>query len=237
MDDYKQKIRKLLALAESPNENEAMVALLKARSLMAEHKISEKDLQDLPQQSVIRVKSKHAATKQVNPWILSLSAVIGEHYCCQAFRTHYKRSRTYYVGFIGFREDAEMCNAIFNYAVDCVKSNIAKTEKDMQQYFIPTVDIRRYCNSYGYGFTDGLCRAYEKQNKDNPQEFGLMLTIPKEVQEASQDLGHKEFKSNAENEIDAHAFWDGYKDGESFDPSRRVEWKKRNPRLLDSVAQ
>lgn len=35
--DYKDKIKKLLALAESPNENEAQAALLKARQLMAEH--------------------------------------------------------------------------------------------------------------------------------------------------------------------------------------------------------
>ena len=33
--DYKEKIRKLLALAESPVEAEARAALLKARQLMA----------------------------------------------------------------------------------------------------------------------------------------------------------------------------------------------------------
>ena len=33
--DYKDKIRKLIALAESPNEHEARDALLKARELMA----------------------------------------------------------------------------------------------------------------------------------------------------------------------------------------------------------
>lgn len=43
--DYKDKIKKLLALAESPNENEAQAALLKARQLMAEHKIGEADLE------------------------------------------------------------------------------------------------------------------------------------------------------------------------------------------------
>ena len=35
--NIKDKIAKLLALAESPNENEAKAALLKARELMAEH--------------------------------------------------------------------------------------------------------------------------------------------------------------------------------------------------------
>lgn len=42
--DYKDKIRKLLALAKSPEPEEAKLALLKARKLMAEHKLSERDL-------------------------------------------------------------------------------------------------------------------------------------------------------------------------------------------------
>ena len=44
--DYKDKIRKLLALAESPVEAEAKAALLKARQLMAEHKLTEAELKE-----------------------------------------------------------------------------------------------------------------------------------------------------------------------------------------------
>lgn len=44
--DYKDKIRKLLALAKSPEPEEAKFALLKARKLMAEHKLSERDLEE-----------------------------------------------------------------------------------------------------------------------------------------------------------------------------------------------
>ena len=39
--NYKAKIKKLLALAESPVEAEAQAALLKSRELMAKHKLSE----------------------------------------------------------------------------------------------------------------------------------------------------------------------------------------------------
>ena len=42
--NIKDKIAKLLALAESPNENEAKAALLKARELMAEHKLRPEDV-------------------------------------------------------------------------------------------------------------------------------------------------------------------------------------------------
>ena len=44
MNDYKEKIKKLLSLSKSTNEHEAQAALLKAKQLMAEHKISEADL-------------------------------------------------------------------------------------------------------------------------------------------------------------------------------------------------
>lgn len=43
MADYKDKIRKLLALAQSPEEAEAKAALLRARELMAQHKLAELD--------------------------------------------------------------------------------------------------------------------------------------------------------------------------------------------------
>lgn len=44
MSDVKDKIAKLLALAESPNENEAKAALLRARELMAEHKLRPEEI-------------------------------------------------------------------------------------------------------------------------------------------------------------------------------------------------
>lgn len=38
-NNIKERIAKLLALAESPNENEAKADLLKARALMVQHKL------------------------------------------------------------------------------------------------------------------------------------------------------------------------------------------------------
>ena len=45
--DYREKIRKLLALAESPNEHEAKAALIKAHQLMAEHGLNVRDLREI----------------------------------------------------------------------------------------------------------------------------------------------------------------------------------------------
>ena len=53
--DIKEKIRNLLALAESPEENEAKAALLKARELMAKHKLTEAELGEAKKQAVKNV--------------------------------------------------------------------------------------------------------------------------------------------------------------------------------------
>ena len=54
--DIKDKIKKLLALATSPNENEAKAALLKAKKLMMDHKISEAEVQGLNKQELIHLQ-------------------------------------------------------------------------------------------------------------------------------------------------------------------------------------
>ena len=75
--DIEKKIRKLLALSESPNEFEAQAALLKARQLMAEYKLTEAELHE-GNKKVKTIKTSISCTKQTNFWIFTLSTVIGE---------------------------------------------------------------------------------------------------------------------------------------------------------------
>lgn len=75
--DYKEKIRKLLALAESPVEAEARAALLKARQLMAEHKLTERECRAAEKQAVRDVLTDITYSKRREPWIIPLSATRG----------------------------------------------------------------------------------------------------------------------------------------------------------------
>lgn len=68
--DYKDKIRKLLALAKSPEPEEAKLALLKARKLMAEHKLSERDLEER-NTTVIKRAIGEKFSKKANSWMAS----------------------------------------------------------------------------------------------------------------------------------------------------------------------
>ena len=79
MKDYKEKIRKLLALAESNNEHEAKAALLKAKELMAIHKIEEIDIVDAQAKKVKRIETSYTYTKRGEWWMGSLAAIIAEN--------------------------------------------------------------------------------------------------------------------------------------------------------------
>lgn len=111
--DYKEKIRKLLALAESPVEAEARAALLKARQLMAEHKLTERECREAEKQAVKDVLTDITCSKRREPWIVPLSATIGESYCCKGYRKRYHGQQTQHVGFIGLEDDVEICIAVY----------------------------------------------------------------------------------------------------------------------------
>ena len=158
-----------------------------------------------------------------------LSIVIGENYCCSAFRCKISAKTTvWHVGFIGLEGDIEICVKIFRYAVRCIKSEQKKLRKQHRDYYTPQ-EIAKICDSYGYGFARGVYEAFTRQNEEN-QEYGLVLKVPEEVKDELEKIGPpKEFKKTPQpktvGELDAA--WRGVEDGRKFDPSNKLEEKKQ----------
>lgn len=217
--NIKDKIAKLLALAESPNENEARAALLKARELMAEHKLRPEEVKKAKKVKVIRDVLDVTCTAMTNPWACSLAAVISTHYCCRAYRSQkFAGSRTVKVGLVGLEEDFEIAKRIFLYAYDCVMSYINREIKRNPKD--PPGTYREKCNAYGWGFVQGVKDAFEKQDEEN-REWGLVLAVPKEVDDSMSDMGKASiFGHIRDNHISYRA--KGYKDGTEFDPSTKL---------------
>lgn len=217
--DIKDRIAKVLALANSPNENEAKAALLKARELMAKYKLRPEEIGDRKKEKkVIRRVTEVTCTKMTDPWIILLSSVIAEHYCCVAYRNHAKRAKVSTVGFIGLEDDFAVCEKIFLYAVDCVKSQAAKLAADR---LVPSSQRREMANTYGWGFCVGLKAAFEKQQQEN-QEWGLVLAIPSEVSDAVSEMGKPQPYCRA-SFVSKEMAQAGYSAGFEFDPHSRLE--------------
>lgn len=220
--DLKDKIRKLLALAKSPEEHEARAALLKARQLMAEHKLTEEELRDVERQQVKDVRTGITCSKRRNPWIVNLSAVIGENYCCKGYRTHTTGQQTQTIGFIGLEDDVEVCVEVFKYAVDCVLAEIKSLKRECKDLELPPTFTTRRCDSFGYGFVQGCSEAFSRQEEEHKEEWGLVLVMPQEVEDAAQHLGHQPFKARAQEGLSASAYYRGLERGKEFNPNRRL---------------
>lgn len=162
-------------------------------------------------------------TKRLNGWIVDLSAVIAENYCCTAFRSRRRGMQTVEVGFIGFEDDFELCEQIFKYAVDCVLSRCKTIRKEYRDIYT-SKHLGKMCDAYGYGFAKGVSEAFERQTREN-QEWGLVLVIPQEVKDKAAEMGEgSAFKeiSTPEHMSEIQAMSEGYEDGQEFDPTRRL---------------
>lgn len=192
------------------------------------NKLSERDLEER-NTAVIKRAIRETFSKKANSWMDPLSIVIGENYCCSAFRCKISAKTTvWHVGFIGLEGDIEICVKIFRYAVRCIKSEQKKLRKQHRDYYTPQ-EIAKICDSYGYGFARGVYEAFTRQNEEN-QEYGLVLKVPKEVKDELEKIGPpKEFKKTPQpktvGELDAA--WRGVEDGRKFDPSNKLEEKKQ----------
>lgn len=222
MDAVKDKITKLLALAGSSNENEAKAALLKARELMAKHKLWPEELQRVSSNKVIEAHIGVFCTKQTDTWVDNLAAVIAAHYCCKSVRYHHKNAKKVEIGFAGLEDDFAVCKRIFLYAYDCVQSQKKRITASEKKHGSASAEIREMCNAYGRGFCLGLQATFTQQTAQH-QEWGLVMAVPQAVEEAVSHWG----KPSAYGNIRVDGWRQqyaatGYKDGEAFDPGRRL---------------
>lgn len=186
MSAIKEKIAKLLALAASPNEKEAREALLKARELMAKHKLQPEECQERQSVKVVKQTVGMECTQMTDTWVPELAAIVGERYCCKAYRQHVKGAKKVTMGFIGQEDDFEVCRRIYLYACQCVKARcegIRARERGRS-----ATELREMCNAFGWGFCSGLEDAFRQQQQEH-QEWGLVLALPQAVKDVVSRMG------------------------------------------------
>lgn len=219
--DIKDKIAKLLALADSPNENEARAALLKARALMAQYKLRPEEIKRDGEPKVKEILTGITCTKMTNAWASHLAAIVAEHYCCKSYRSHIKHEKKIEVGFVGLEDDLEVCTRIFKYAYDCVLAHCKEIRAEYRDYYT-AAHVRELANAYGFGFAQGLRAAFQAQAAQH-QEWGLVMVTPKAVMDVVNQMGRPStFGSAARGELADKFKKKGYADGQEFDPSKHL---------------
>lgn len=231
----RDKIAKLLALAESDNENEAKLALLRARELMAKYKLRPEECEKSETAKVISEEIGITFTAMRDPWVATMSAVIAENYCCRSFRTRQKGRKTNRLGVVGLEDDFAVSKQIILYAYDCVTSYCQREIE--REPWESAADYRDKCNAYGWGFVRGLREAFREQQEQH-QEWGLVLVIPKAVDDAMERDGmgkRTPFGKDKTNTSTAKYGRIGYSDGVAFDPSGRIKVGEKRAELAGGV--
>lgn len=210
------KIKKLLSLSESSNENEARVAMLKAQELLVKHKLTMKEVKD--------TKVKNSKIKDYNSnvtftkakWKARLASVIADNFgCFQYFRTN----KTHRIVFFGREEDVIVCNIVLDYALDCIESSTRRLKNKYKREKLSTKGIE---NDYALGFINGLYSQFENQKKDN-EEWGLVLVKDEEVvKEYKNKKFTRSISTTTKFQGNIEVSRQGFEDGEKFKISDKI---------------
>lgn len=211
-----ERIRKLLSLAESDNENEATQAMAKAQELMAKHNIELKEVENKMSEVIEKATGEYTMKK----WVFTLASVIAENFRCECFFRGWRTRKTV---FIGFEEDVEIASLLYNATVNFIEKSSNKQYRKFKKLGMNTQGVKQ---SYAMGFIKGLNRKFEEQKSQN-QEWGLVLKTPKDVKES---FNKKKFDGEINlgvtiSNIDAMV--NGIEDGRNFELHEKIESEEK----------
>lgn len=144
LESVKRRVKKLLALSKSPNENEAAAALRKANELMADYKLTAEQFSDY-------TKAKVKGTKRFSRWRVVLANAVENLYATYHYTDHEGN-----IVFIGEELDVFMSTEMYKYLVKTIdrmaKQNIRKNAKyKYRQSYRAGIASRLYDRMYELG--------------------------------------------------------------------------------------
>lgn len=144
LESVKRRVKKLLALSKSPNENEAASALRKANELMADYKLTAEQFSEY-------TKAKVKGTKRFIRWRVVLANAVENLYATYHYTDHEGN-----IVFIGEELDVFMSTEMYKYLVKTIdrmaKQNIRKNAKyKYRQSYRAGIASRLYDRMYELG--------------------------------------------------------------------------------------
>lgn len=223
------KIRKLLALASSPNEHEAQSALLKAQELLAKHNLSMSDIGNIEQEEEVVEFTIDAPFSKMK-WRYLLASVIADNFRCYCWGVKDRASNGYCkkVTFLGKESDVEVCKTMYTYARKFIESNIRRMQRELNSQGYNSKGV---ASSYGIGFCRGLEKQFEEQLKAH-QEWGLVLSKPHDVIKAYEAMSSGFMDKKLKASSSSTYYNKGFDDGKKFTPNAVTTSKQQSQLLL-----
>lgn len=184
LESVKRRVKKLLALSKSPNENEAASALRKANELMADYKLTAEQFSDY-------TKAKVKGTKRFIRWRVVLANAVENLYATYHYSDHEGN-----IVFIGEELDVFMSTEMYKYLVKTIgrmaKQNIRKNAKyKYRQSYRAGIASRLYDRMYELGQQCSWrnpkeLKAQKKQIAEFVEKQVAIITSKKKFEKANQ---------------------------------------------------
>lgn len=166
----RRKIKSLLALSESDNENEALAAAQAARKLMMKYHIFvEEDGRKEGVKRGVVVKELRFRSIPFNQHHLMLAAALAKNFRCRDF---YRQKPVSCICIVGFEEDAHAVLMLMEYLVRFMEQGAKAYRGSRSQEF-----------SWRDGFCVGVYEAFLEQDREE-KGYEIMTAIPQEVNDA-----------------------------------------------------
>ena len=218
------KIAKLLAKAgDVQNDNETICAIAKAQELLVKYKMSMADVKQngSSQGEIVQKTTEFCFSKNSSDhYVSNLAAIIAENFCCISYFRRRYRSHLYYVAFMGYASDVNLCielmasaMAHIHRAVNQIRADVKKRTLYYKTYsvsYVPASIINPLKAGYAAGFVHGLSAAFKQQKKDH-EEWGIILSVPDDAQAFAQSIQKADLGRDAN--VDASFYASGYEDG------------------------
>lgn len=177
------QIRKLFSLSKSPNENEAALALEKARQLMVKYNIDQTDLASKDISDIIEIDFELAKD---NKPAESLSYWIGQAFSIRPILIM-RRDKSSKMRFIGSKTDVAVGTYIFSYMLDLIEVK-SKEYIALLKAKNPNMDWRGRVLTIKKDYSQGFVKAvsaklkqlkedHEKANKYETEVTNALLVV------------------------------------------------------------
>jgi len=158
-----EKIQKLLALADSPNENEAKAAMAKAQELMLKHNIDMRSVQDHDSEYINELSETF---KREYPSMKFINSIIEKYFFVRVVKSNRREGK--FFNYIG--EKANVQTAL--HTVNFLKATFDRLWKE---YKAETGATSASKQSYILGLFEGFCEKMDEQRAAAEQKYDLVL--------------------------------------------------------------
>lgn len=206
-------LRKLFALGQSPNQNEAEMAMAKANEIMTEYQISATDV-DLADDGAVVREEMVLNDGRRHVWLQTLADAAAKLYDAKAFYNTHHCGPGLMLRFYGTPADILAAKMTFTHLYASWKSIVALAARTRD------TDVRTYKRSHGIGFSSAIDVRVNELVAERQQKVisatGRDLVVVKGAALSDFMQGGKIKETRQSSRTDEYALHDGWSAGKSI---------------------